>query len=326
MIYLFGLTDQDMATAKNMFISLSDPAPEVLDSLPQGQIIRYAGRKAPIMVNGLQVGEEDRFLFGYNIIAPTPVMLRAMNRERRHVGRAAYVPQVKEILLKSDNPAIARALAEDFTRKPTHEELSWLPVQEHAIRLLNREKKYVFYREGDAFLKPGLIDEARMEGFHPLELNKKLWKKVLGQSDYQHMPIFTLDEFAKLRNAQYQPAMIGEADLTPAEQEVWNIQKRIFEAIGGRPAQIRSIRIAERIMQHDDSKVETLGLWDEARQQILIRRDQLRSVRSFAGVLLHEIAHATSGRGDCDRGFEHELTNLLGKVADAMIKANPAAH
>jgi hypothetical protein len=325
-IFLSGLSDQDMTIAKNMFMSLSDPTSEVLDSLPNGQIIRYTGRKAPIMVNGLQVGEEDRFLFGYNLISPAPTLIRALNRERRHVGRTAYVAQVKELLLKSDNQAVAKALAEDFTRKPTHEELSWLPVQEHAVRLLNRAKKYIFYKEGDAFLQPALLDEARGEGLTPLELPKKLWNKILGSGDYQQSPILTLEEYARQRNANFQPEFVSIQDLTADEQAVWQTRKKIFESIGGRPAQIREVHIAQKIVLEEKSPEEVVGLWDERNQRIVIRRDQLRSVRSFAGVLLHEIAHATSGRGDCDRGFEHELTNLLGKVADAMIKANPAAH
>jgi hypothetical protein len=44
-------------------------------------------------------------------------------------------------------------------------------------------------------------------------------------------------------------------------------------------------------------------------------RSQLKSLRRFAGTLLHEIAHARSGYDDVTRDFENELTNMLGDVA-----------
>ena len=320
-IYLRGLSDKDMQTARNMFLKLADPVPDVLETLPIGQIIRYRGQKAPIFVNGLQVGEEARFLFGYNLISPPPALMRALNRERRHVGRTAYVTRVKELLLQSTNPEVAKTLAADFAKKPTREELTWLPVQEHAIRLLNRERKHLFYKDGDAFHKPALLDEARNEGLIPIELSRKLWDKVLGQADYQQAPILTLEEFARQRNANFQPAFVSEADLTASELQIWKMRNRIFEAIGGRPAQVREICIAESIVIAEKANTQVLGLWSEQYQRITIRRDRLRSISAFSSVLLHEIAHAKSGADDCTRRFELELTDLLGRVADAMIRS-----
>ncbi|RMG69577.1 MAG: ATP-binding protein [Bacteroidetes bacterium] len=319
-IRLYGLTEDEMMQAKNMFLHLADPPLEVLDTLPMGQIIRYTGKKAPIFVNGLQVGEESGFLFGYNIIAPSPALQRAMNRERRHVGRTAYVSQVKELLQKSDRLEVSHALAQDFANKPTHEELTWLPVQEHTIRILNRERKYVFYKEGDAFLQPALLDEARNEGLIPLELPKKLWRKVVGKGDYQQAPILTLEEYARQREANFRPEFVPLEDLAPHEQTVWETQKLIFEAIGGRPAQIRDIRVAERIELNEKLDRKTVGLWEPSQQRITILRSQLASMRQFTGTLLHEIAHATSGADDCTRRFESELTNLLGKVGEALCE------
>ncbi len=318
-ILLHGVTAKDMSQAKNMFLQLADPPIEVLDTLPIGQIIRYTGKLAPIFVNGLQVGEEPRFLFGYNIIAPTPALQRAMNRERRHVGRTAYVSQVKELLLKSEKQAVIQVLAEDFARKPPHEELTWLPVQEHAVRLLNKGKKYVFYKDDGPLLQNSLISEVQRDGLIPLGIPKKLWKKILGQGDYQQSPIFTLDEYAKQRNANFQPEFISEEELTEAEQQVWASRKKIFGAIGGRPAQIREVRVAEKIVLKEKANSEVIGVWEEKYLRIVVRRDQLRSHRAFAAVLLHEIAHATSGADDITAGFEHELTNLLGKVAEALL-------
>jgi len=40
---------------------------------------------------------------------------------------------------------------------------------------------------------------------------------------------------------------------------------------------------------------------------------------TYAAVLLHEAAHASSGATDATRDFENELTNYLGRTAEAAI-------
>lgn len=42
--------------------------------------------------------------------------------------------------------------------------------------------------------------------------------------------------------------------------------------------------------------IETVGLWEpENENRILIKRNQLNELNSYAGTLLHECAHAISG-------------------------------
>jgi hypothetical protein len=60
---------------------------------------------------------------------------------------------------------------------------------------------------------------------------------------------------------------------------------------------------------------EAEGLWDPASSSIVIKRTQLNALSAFAGTLLHEIAHASSGYADVTRDFESELTKMLGIVA-----------
>lgn len=62
------------------------------------------------------------------------------------------------------------------------------------------------------------------------------------------------------------------------------------------------------------------GVWDGGAGRIIISRDQLESVRTFAGTMLHEVTHLRSGgASDLTRGFEQALTELLGEVAEAAI-------
>jgi len=60
---------------------------------------------------------------------------------------------------------------------------------------------------------------------------------------------------------------------------------------------------------------EATGVWEPDTRRIIIKRDQLRSVSTYAGTLLHETAHAVTGASDVSEEFETALTELLGKLA-----------
>ena len=80
----------------------------------------------------------------------------------------------------------------------------------------------------------------------------------------------------------------------------------ILALIGGKPKNVREIVIAEKIYEHEYWNI-TLGLWEPEHSRILIKRSQLSSISEFAGTLLHECDHATSGADDVSRDFESEL-------------------
>jgi hypothetical protein len=63
-----------------------------------------------------------------------------------------------------------------------------------------------------------------------------------------------------------------------------------------------------------------LGVWEGASQQIVIRRDQLEGLASYAGTLMHEIGHMTSRTNDGTLEFESELSRLLGITASAALR------
>ena len=85
--------------------------------------------------------------------------------------------------------------------------------------------------------------------------------------------------------------------------------------IGGRPKNVKKILISETMRLEAMGYSEANGLWEEHNQRIIIKRTQLKDLKSYAGTLLHEIAHATSGASDVSREFENELTSLLGKTS-----------
>jgi hypothetical protein len=68
------------------------------------------------------------------------------------------------------------------------------------------------------------------------------------------------------------------------------------------------------------SLTESTGIWDPANGIIIIKRDQLKNIESYAGVLLHEVAHVKSGAADVCIQFENQLTNFLGITSTKNLK------
>jgi hypothetical protein len=64
---------------------------------------------------------------------------------------------------------------------------------------------------------------------------------------------------------------------------------------------------------------ETGGLWEPMEHLIVIKRSELRSLETYAGTLLHEVAHAVSGTPDVSAAFEDALTAETGTVATAAL-------
>lgn len=85
--------------------------------------------------------------------------------------------------------------------------------------------------------------------------------------------------------------------------------------MGGKPSHIKKILISETMRLETMGYREASGLWEPHSKRIIIKRDQLKDLRFYAGTLLHEVAHAISGASDVSSEFENELTSLLGKVS-----------
>ena len=68
-------------------------------------------------------------------------------------------------------------------------------------------------------------------------------------------------------------------------------------------------------MREEGSGADAGGLWEYSTGRIIIKRAELGSMESYAGTLLHEAAHASSGASDSTRDFENELTIIIGKVS-----------
>lgn len=309
-----GLTKKDIELAKDFFLIFSDET--LLEKTSFGQILKRGKSKARIYINGVRVAEEDNFLFSYNITSLTGKMRKALNRERTHVGRTAYTDRVKSILLDCKNKEVAEFLVSDLKKYElgrSHDELSWLDVSVHACKLLNSADKVIFLTSSELIIAKEMVDNAISDGFKVITIPQSVKEKIQGLRDIQGNPIRDLEEFQMEWNKSFEFQFVNLKDLTAQEKIIYNQTENILNLIGGKPTKVKKIMISETMRL--EGFQEAVGLWEEFKNRIIIKRSQLKSLAMYAGTLLHELAHARSDASDISSEFEGELTKLLGIIS-----------
>lgn len=319
---IYGANDSDIETAKNLFLCFSDV--NALETTRFGEVYRKRqDAVAGIYINGMKVAEENNFLFSCNITSLNATIKKALNRERQNLGRSAYSDRIRSILLACQSEVIAQTLSNDLQRQPYgdgHDELLWLDVQEHAVRILSSKNKVLFISSSDLIQRPDLADTARSSGFQVLTVTENLAKKIDGITDVLGQPVTAVSEFIRQHNESFQFRWIAPTKLSQSELFIWQQTERILGYIGGRPKLVREIRISETMSAGVFMNRETLGLWDSANGWIIIKRSVLQSLENYAGTLLHEALHAKYALVDVSRDFELYLTELCGKLAAELVR------
>jgi len=308
-----GVTQSDIAQAKDLFLIFSGD--EIVESTNYGDILKKGKSKGRIYINGVQVAEEDNFLFSYNITSLTGAIRKALNRERSNVGRTAYTPRVKSILQSCQSKDVAENLVDDlknYTTGTMHDELKWLDIQEHAVKILNAQEKTLFITSEEILYSSSAIDEARDMGYKIQTIPNNLRDRIKGTLDVTGSKMVDLDQFRVVYTESFTFNFIDISKLSNPEREIYNLTQVIFNAISGKPRRIIEVKISEKMRRDFSSSVDTTGVWEPSSGRIIINRSQLNTIESYAGTLLHEAAHANSGASDSSRYFESELTRLLG--------------
>jgi hypothetical protein len=316
-VILDGVTAADIEKAKDLFLVFSGE--RRIEETKYGEVLTRRSREpARIYINGLKVAEEENFIFSYNITSLTKQIRQALNRERTNVGRSAYSYRVKSILLSCEGKEVADLLVTDLSNYATgrmHDELSWIDVQEHAVKILNAQEKVVFLTSEELMRATNMVDEARSSGYRIVTIPENLKEKIRGQADIHDGIIRDLGQFYKEYDESFEFKFVNLNKLSRAERKVLRTTSKIFRLVGGKPSEIKKIQISETMRKDPGSFVEANGLWDSANGRIIVKRSRLGNLSEYAGTLLHETAHATSGASDVSRDFETALTRLLGILA-----------
>ena len=314
------VSDSDIAKAKDLFLKFSGE--QIIEKTRYGEVIRKKADTARIYINGVKVAEEDNFLFSYNITALNEAIKKALNRERSNVGRSAYSDRVRSILISSGSKEIAHELTADLQNYDTgesHDELKWLDVQEHAVKILNSLEKVVFFTPQEIADESMMVDEARKAGYKIISIPSNLKNKIHGQTDVNGKPIRDLSQFSYEYTQSFEFNFIDPKGLKPNEKRIFDMTNRIFDLIGGKPKNIKEVKVSETMRKELGSFVEAEGLWEAPKGRIIVKRSTLESIESYAGTLLHEVAHALSGADDVSREFEGELTEIVGAVSSEAL-------
>ncbi|MFC2093845.1 ATP-binding protein [Bacteroidota bacterium] len=315
-----GATDEDISKAKNLFLRFTGE--QIIETTKAGDIVNKIGSCGKIYINGVKVAEEENFLFSYNITQLTAAIKKSLNRERSNVGRTAYTDSVKRILLGCKSTNVAKALADDLQNinyGTAHDELSWIDVQEHSVKILNQNEKVLFVTSMDIMLHPDMIEEAKESGHQIISIPENLKEKIKGGLDFSGKPIIDISQFATDYNESFSFEFVAIENLTKDEREVFNLTDEILNLIDGKPKIVKNIKISTTMRKDFFLENETVGIWESSTSSIIILRKMLNSVKDYAGTLIHEAIHAKSGLGDIGRSFEHELTIAIGQVCEKAL-------
>jgi len=320
-VELAGVRDADVDEAKSLFRHYAGD--EVLEETPYGLVLAKPNRgSGRIYVNGLRVAEEKNYLFSYDVTSPTKALRAALNRERTNVGRTAYTDRVKAILLAATSEAVANRLAEDLSLYASgtwHDETQLVDVGVHACQVLNASGKVIFMTPDELSYARDFVDRAEDDGYRVVVVPTNIRVKLEGATDITGAPIVDLGRFKEEWNQSFSFSFVDPAKLTKAERAVFDRTDAVLALRGGRPAQVKEILISKTMRLGSAGYAEAAGVWEPDEGRIVIKRDQLRSLSSYAGTLLHEVAHAETGTPDISSGFEDALTGELGQVATTSL-------
>lgn len=318
-VVLGGITETQIDQAKSNFLRFTDH--ELLEETKFGEVYASPTHEVSrIYVTGLKVATEENFLFSYNITKTTKQVRDALNRERSNVGRTAYSSRVKDILRECETTEVAQRLVDDFenfTDGTTHDEVNWKPIRLHAVKLLNARDDVVFATVEEQNSKADLLNSAIREGYRVVTVPENISNEIQDEKDTEGNRLRDVGTYLEEYNESFEYEWVFEDEMTEDERRVWNRRDEILGLLEEPP--VEKIRVSETIRMTERGEMAN-GVWNRDERRIVIRRQQLSSVRAFASTLLHEVAHPRSGgASDLTRRFEDALTGLLGEVAESAI-------
>jgi hypothetical protein len=140
-----------------------------------------------------------------------------------------------------------------------------------------------------------------------------------GLTDLHGRPLIDLNGYRNEWNASFTFSFVPPAAMTAAEQAVFARTGQLASLVGTDLARMRVDVLVSETMRLNETGNPVLGVWEAGERRIVVRRDQLAGLARYAGTLLHEIGHMTSGTPDGSLDFESELSRLLGVTAAAAL-------
>lgn len=220
-----GISDEDMEDAKHRFLVFNQLT--LLESTKYGEVYTCKEEQIPsIYINGVKVAEEMNFMFNYNITSMNAQIRKALNRERSNVGRTAYADTVKNILKSCKNDDVLLSLVDDLQNRmmgTNKDETAWVDVATHAAKVLNENGNVVFMTPLQRNeLTAQQVEILEQSGKKLVMVTDDVFRKVKGNVE-------TFDDVYNDYNDSFQYNYVNYQDLSPAEQNVFDLRNQIID-------------------------------------------------------------------------------------------------
>ncbi|MHA1684211.1 MAG: ATP-binding protein, partial [Promethearchaeota archaeon] len=81
----------------------------------------------------------------------------------------------------------------------------------------------------------------------------------------------------------------------------------------------KKVKISNTMKRDSSTFQELAGCWHPKLDSIIIKRNELSEVHSYAGTLIHEAIHAIYGYDDVSYDFENTLTYFIGRLLEKLV-------
>ena len=311
--FILSISDDDMSKAKKLFLAFNPETP--IERTEFGEIFRKDGNIAIIYVNGIQVAEEENYMFNYNITRLSAAMKKALNRERSNVGRTAYADIVKKLLLKSNSEIVIQQLVNELKNLNTgggYDEINYVDIQVHAMKTYNTQKPVVYLSQMEAYqLSNDDKEKINESGRELIIVPQNAFDKIKDSTDINGNAMGTFDLVREEYNDNFEYIWVLPKELSSKRKIVWEKHHIVMDWLKDKKWRYR-IKISKTINEYTSGN--TKGAYDPDENAIIIKESVLDKENVFYDVLIHEYIHATTRYPDNNRSFENELGKIIGEM------------
>jgi hypothetical protein len=189
----------------------------------------------------------------------------------------------------------------------------------HACRVLQTNERVVFVTAWQLAEDTAQVRYARDDGYRVVVVPDDIARSLGSLTDLDGRPMVDLNRYRDEWNDSFSFTFVKPSTMTAPEQAVFARTGEIA-ALAHVDLTRRNVAVlVSETMRLNDGRSPVLGVWESSERRIVVRRDQLSGIASYAGTLLHEIGHMVSGTSDGTLEFEQVLSELLGRVAATVL-------
>lgn len=121
---------------------------------------------------------------------------------------------------------------------------------------------------------------------------------------------------------QFAYDIVSEDQLDQDERKIFNCKDEILSWFPEESRVVKKVLISNTIRPNSFIGSDTTGVWDSSKKQIIIKRSQLKDIKSFASALIRELACANIDPADHTITFESKLTQMMGVLAVRLLESD----